>query len=219
MAKQFSNLSRGGDQFKKSLSSFVVGKSDNPPVVNPLADKVTRKARPKSEPVVSKAKEPAIKEARLKDISQRPESKPVNPQPVLPVLPDVPESSFHTPDTTLTVRKDLPLDLRSRTVLYSHNQLNDLRKVVLLRKASGDFKYSIQEAVHEALELYLSSVRKLVEYPKDFEPYSVAISKDLFDRVNKHMFTIKALDDKRYCLMYAVYDALNLYLDKNKAYL
>ena len=110
--------------------------------------------------------------------------------------------------------KVVPEDFKNHSCLFSSAQLDDLRTAVYLKKAKVDKKYSIKDAVYEAFELFLSSGRpKIDKYPDDFITYTPLISMEQFEKVTSLVYTVKATEDKRYGTKYAVYEALQMYLN------
>jgi len=109
-----------------------------------------------------------------------------------------------------------PNDFRSHSMLISASQLDTLRQRVYLIKASGNRKYSIKDAVYEAFEMYLSKRKELTEFPDDFMTYTPSISMQQWERMNSAMYQVKASDNTKYAMKYAIFEAIEMYLQSNK---
>ncbi len=109
-----------------------------------------------------------------------------------------------------------PSDFRSHSMIISSSQLDTLRQRVYLIKASGNRKYSIKDAVYEAFEMYLSGRKELTEFPDDFITYTPSISMQQWERMNSEMYQVKASDNPKYAMKYAIFEAIALYLEVNK---
>lgn len=116
-----------------------------------------------------------------------------------------------------TIDDHVPSDFRSHSLLISSSQLDTLRqRVIYLIKASGNRKYSIKDAVYKAFELYLSVRKELTEFPDDFITYTPSISMQQWEKMNSEMYQVKASDNTKYAMKYAIFEAIEMYLEVNK---
>jgi hypothetical protein len=110
--------------------------------------------------------------------------------------------------------QELPTDFTSHSCIFSAGQLNKLRDKVFLKKASGDRKYSIKDALYEAFNLLLEERKQVSSYPNDFVTYSPLISNKQFEKLYSFVYNIKAKKDSKYAMKYAIYEAIEMYLAK-----
>lgn len=139
-----------------------------------------------------------------------PKTKNDSPKPKVPAVPKEEET------TKPPIILELPNDFKSHSSLFSADQLNQLRSVVYMKKATIDRRFSIKDAIYEAFNMIFEGERKpLDKYPKDFITYSPLVSMVQFERLNSFVYTIKAKDDSKYAMKYAIYEAIQMYLDSN----
>jgi len=111
---------------------------------------------------------------------------------------------------------DQPTDFRSHSMLISASQLDTLRQKVYLIKASGNRKYSIKDAIHSAFEMYLGGRKELTDFPDDFITYTPSISMQQWERMNSEMYQVKASNNAKYAMKYAIFEAIQMYLQANQ---
>lgn len=121
-------------------------------------------------------------------------------------------------DETALIMVDvvLPSDFKSHSVVISNEQLAQLRRVVNYNKWKKDPKYSIQQAVYEALELLFVNRVRETDFPNDFVTYSPAFSMEQWGRLNSFVGEMRFKENPKYAIKYAVYDAISIYLKVNK---
>jgi hypothetical protein len=118
--------------------------------------------------------------------------------------------------SVVTIEPESALDFKSHSSLFSSAQLDELRSVVYMKKATVDRKFSIKDAVYEAFNMILKGRREpLDKYPDDFITYSPLVSMAQFEKLNSFVYTIKAKDDSKYAMKYAIYEAVSMYLKAN----
>ena len=124
--------------------------------------------------------------------------------------------SVEMEETALTlVDVVLPSDFKSHSVVISNEQLVQLRRVVNYNKWKKDPKYSIQQAVYEALELLFVNKVRETDSPNDFVTYSPAFSQEQWGRLNSFVGEVRFKENPKYAIKYAVYDAISIYLQVN----
>lgn len=237
--KRFENLNRGGSNIEDSLSSFLINKEEEKETYNPLKQKRKPSSKKDKEP---EAKKEQVQETKKK-ISVKKETQKQNPvaarirQPAKPT-PDPTETrtsttgqktpptaktskvtSFSRPDAYVNQEQELdvqmPGDIRSRSILISEDQLNRLRRLVNYKKWKVNPKYSIQMAFFEAFSMLLSQREPIDDFPDDFVTYTPAISNEQWDELNFFVGEIKFKENDKYALKYAVYEAVEMFLQEN----
>lgn len=101
------------------------------------------------------------------------------------------------------------------TVVFSEGQLDKLRNVVNYKKWKQDPKYTIKEALHEAIQLFLKKRKPVEEFPDDFSTYTPKVSIKQFELFNRFIAEIRFKENPKYAIKYAIYEAVELYLEKN----
>lgn len=191
--KQFKNLGRGSEETKKGVDFLLIKDNTKKEESSPQVVVSEKEEKAKGvQSVIKKAEKPTT------EVKKKPAARP---------------KQIKKEDLPI----ELPDDFKSHSCLFSADQLDKLRTVVYLKKATGDRKYSIKDAVYEAFNMLLESGRGAEDtYPDDFITYTPLISMDQFEKVNSYVYTIKAKEDKGYGMKYAVYEALELFLRANK---
>lgn len=189
--QDFPNLGRGTSRVQSSISSFKKKGSDNI-VNNPLVDKPKVK-----KPVKQNAKK------KEKEVETSNETKPI--------------FKVEKPKTPKTVHvSEIPDDFKSHSALFSKTQLDDLRNLVNFKKWKEDSKFTIQQAIYEAIEELFANRIPCDEFPDDFEPYAPAFSEKQWQKLDEEFVPeIRFIQKGKYGLKYAIYEAIALYLKKN----
>ncbi len=230
--KKYKNLGQGSEKLKNNLSRFIVqdatkGQEGGP--YNPLKD--ARKPRVKADtPVetldkVEKADEKQeVKVNKSVDLLVDDTPATTAPKKTTSTVKTTVVKKAATPSTGIKkpaqkqVKKEekpnsnLPEDFRSHSCIFSQGQLNRLRDAVFLKKATEDRKYSIKDALFEAFNQLLENREPLREYPDDFITYSPLVSTRQFEELYSFVYNIKAREDSKYAMKYAIYEAIEIYL-------
>ena len=210
MKKQFPNLAQGSDKLKSNLDSLLISDATKgkTKTFNPLTDnrkpRVTEKAEQTETAVIEKAKT---------EVKKSPKS--VVLKPVVKVRP---EKVVRNPVEVKIPKKEvqpLPEDFRSHSSIYSEGQLQRLRNIVYMKKATVDPKYSIKNALHDAFYMLMDDRQELTDFPDDFFTYSAMVSVKQWERLNSFVYRIKAKEDSKYALKYAIYEAIEMYISAN----
>lgn len=222
--KKYKNLDQGSEKLRQNLSKFItvdntVGKERS---YNPLTD--ARKPKEIESPSVDvleveeEIKKPVVKQEKstLKHDKKVAEiKKPVKKPAVNVNQVKKTEEIKVVPKTTKPVEKvivDTGEAFRGHSILVSESQLNKLRDAVFLRKANGDRRYSLKDALNEAFTMFLNKRQPCETFPDDFITYSPLVSTRQLEDLYSFVYNLKAKKDSKYAMKYAIYEAIEMYL-------
>jgi hypothetical protein len=226
---EFSQLGKGAGDLIDGLE--ILNRENSPDSFNPLKDlkkgkskkQVAKPSRIKPKDVAEKLKETKPDSMDIEEVVETPKSdektevKKARKQPKTKIGEG--RSKTKKPEPVSIVSNSIddhtPSNFRSHSMLISASQLDTLRQRVYLIKASGNRRYSIKDAVYEAFEMYLSDRKELTEFPDDFITYTPSISMPQWERMNSAMYKVKASDNTKYAMKYAIFEAIQMYLQAN----
>ena len=223
---QFKHLSTGSDALKQDLDALILNKGGEGMItVNPLLEaRKKRLTKPVARPTrikvdtTSTVDEPVEIEEGRGEAPVQEQAKPMQ-QSEMKTGPATagPKKVAKPREVIIAVKKNIPEfdDFRSHSSLFSAGQLDRLRKAVYMKKATMDRKYSIKDAIAEAVGMLLKKRVAVENYPEDFITYTPIMSMSQFEELNSFVYKIKATKDERYAMKYAIYEALELYLKEN----
>jgi len=64
--------------------------------------------------------------------------------------------------------------------------------------------------------MYLGGRKELTDFPDDFITYTPSISMQQWERMNSEMYQVKASNNAKYAMKYAIFEAIQMYLQANQ---
>jgi len=229
MAKKdkFSQLGKGTGDLIDGLE--ILNKGSSAGSFNPLKD--IKKGKSKKQVVKPSRIKPKDVAAKLQEVKEEKTVQKESEEPVEKsdeLIDEKPEKKVNkrVGERRKKIKESQPLksqinidnrpdDFRSHSMLISASQLDTLRQKVYLIKASGNRKYSIKDAIYSAFEMYLAGRKELTTFPDDFITYTPSISMQQWERMNSEMYQVKASDNSKYAMKYAIFEAIHMYLQAN----
>lgn len=220
---QFKHLSTGTDELLSDLDSLLLNKKDEVSTFNPLTDSPSKSKKPGAKPAkikVDTSSKPVDETQELVEVISPPKKaeKKVSLKKKSPA-PAVLKKAQLTKKTEKGRRgADFQMgsedDFKPHSSLFSAGQLDRLRMEVYKRKAAGDRAYTIKDAVNEAFSMVMADRKVIEEFPDDFVTYTASMSMAQFEDLSRFMYEIKGGGELKYAMKYAIYEAIEMYLEK-----
>jgi hypothetical protein len=209
--KDFKSLKKTSNSISKGgLASFLDEKdSEDKTFHNPLRDK----RKPPKKDDSDKKETPS--EIQEEPKPAKPESKPKVERELADQEKNISPGPQVKHQRVSFNPESIPDDFKSHSALFSADQLERLRRLVNYKKWKVNPKYTIQFAIYEAIEMLFNGRIEITNFPDDFETYSPSFSADQLERLKDFVYEVRFKSSSKYALKYAIFEAIELFLEDN----